>query len=278
MERPSCQDELLKIGAVQPRLRKDYEDPIDYTENYMIPLLISNRGADLYILPELAPLGYTQHTFDTYLESESIHKHLDKALSTAARELKAFIAYGCVGQGNEKKCIQHRVIDDQGKIVAKYNKQLLCNYGDCSETTYFEAGSNSTSFEIKGFRLGMLICADMRIPSWTRHLVVRENVDAILQPAAFSRDLSFRTWKSFRETRAVENSIYWVGVNYSGDCYGNTTLVSPWVDEDNEPITMGTREGVLIGTLDKKLLKDVRTRVPYYREVMKERETDDKNH
>jgi predicted amidohydrolase len=255
----------LKIGAVQPPLRSPEEDPIEHTRTLVLPLLKDCANVDLYVLPELSPIGYTQDTFDRYLHRPEIQQEIDAILAQAARESKAYIAYGRIAAGNGKSfTIQQCVLNGEGTVVARYDKQLLCNYGGCAETNYFTAGTDLCSFDCKGFCIGLLICADMRNPTWSRQLAKQHKVDIILQPAAFSRDLSFRTWKSFRETRAVENSVYWVGVNYAGNFYGNSSIVPPWVDEDCEPSMLGTKEGVLEATISRDVLNQVRTSMPYY--------------
>jgi nitrilase len=261
----------LKIGAVQPPLRSSEEDPIEHTRNRILPLLKQGTNVDLYVLPELSPIGYTQDTFDRYLRRPEIQQEIDVILAEAAREIKVYIAYGRIASvDGESFTIQHCVLDDKGTVVARYDKQLLCNYGDCAETKYFTAGTDLCSFDCKGFCVGLLICADMRNPTWSRQLVKHHKVDMILQPAAFSRDISFRTWKSFRETRAVENSVYWVGVNYAGNYYGNSAIVPPWVDEDCEPSMLGTQEGVLEATIRRDVLNEVRTSMPYYQLLLRE--------
>ena len=127
------------------------------------------------------------------------------------------------------------------------------------------------SFLLKGFHVGIIICADMRNPSLCRTLAKPpHNCDVILQPAAFSRDISFRTWNSFRETRAVENSVYFVAVNYAGECYGNSAILEPWVDENHEPEILGTEEGVIVKEIRRDVLDKVRADFPYHEQLMKE--------
>lgn len=258
----------LKIGAVQPPLRSVEEDPIEHTKRCIISLLEQQTGIDIFVLPELSPIGYSEDTFERYLDRPDTQEQIDLLLAETACKTNAFIAYGRIGR--DKKTIQHCVINAQGELVTCYDKQLLCAYGDCAETKHFTAGTELCSFDCKGFRLGLLICVDMRNPTWSRRLALEHKVDAILQPAAFSRDLSFRTWKSFRETRAVENSIYWVGVNYAGNRYGNSAGVPPWVDEDHEPLVLGMQQGVLQVEISKAVLDDVRRTMPYYQLMLQE--------
>lgn len=111
----------------------------------------------------------------------------------------------------------------------------------------------------------------MRNPSLCRTLAKPpHSCDVILQPAAFSRDISFRTWNSFRETRAVENSVYFVAVNYAGEFYGNSAIVEPWVDENHEPQILGTEEGAIVKEIRRDVLNKVRIEFPYHEQLMKE--------
>ena len=273
----------MRIGAVQPPLRQEDQDPVEYTRDHVLPLLMSSAYVDIFVLPELCPIGYSQHTLDHYLDDRDVQRQIDELMSNAARDLGAFIAYGRIGDSTSSghdgqpremprltRTIQHVILDESGRVVASYSKMLICHYGDCAETRYFAAGTELCSFECRGFRLGILICADMRNPLIARRLVAESHhmVDVVLQPAAFSRDFSFRTWKSFRETRAVENSIYWVGVNYAGAYYGNSSFNPPWIDEDSEPTVLAMKEGVLVGTVERSILDHVRSTMPYYEILM----------
>ena len=233
---------------------------------------------DIFCLPELSPVGYSEDTFANYLpktrELQALYQQIDVIIADAARKMSVYIAYGTVGWKNGAPAnmffIRHKVANQTGDIVASYDKIHLCDYGNCAETCFFTSGAThvqDASFVCHGLTFGLLICADMRYPAWCQRLVAG-GAHVLLQPAAFGRDCSFWTWKSFCETRAVENSVYFCGVNYAGDYYGQTCLVPPWVDQEHEALVLGTEEGFLLGTLDPAVLNRVRTRMPFYRHLM----------
>jgi predicted amidohydrolase len=302
-------DDVLVVGAVQCPLRDDQQDPLDAC-NAAIQLMKQASiqcQIDLFVLPELAPLGYSEDTFARYLPNTcknlQIYQDIHDKMVTVAMELNAYICYGTIGvldekdgndtstkvtprppttnnQGNQQETQAHQhknntnytirqvVVDPTGTTIASYDKMFLCDYGDCAETRFFVPGKLLVSFCIRHFTLGILICADMRNPMYARALTAQHKVDVILQPAAFSRDFSFRTWKSFIETRAVENSVYWVGVNYSGENHGESSFTQPWVDEHHEPIIMGCESGVLVEKVSRATLAHVRTTMPYYKQLL----------
>lgn len=243
----------------------------------------SSKKVDLFVLPELAPVGYSEDTFARYLPStpqlQAVFCQIDQAFANQARILRAYICYGTIGwkhqaDGSLAFTIRQNVLDRNGQLVAAYDKMNLCDYGDCAETRFFQAGPRTpVSFAVDGFRFGLLICADMRNPTLSRTLARDHKVDVLLQPAAFARDVSFRTWKSFRETRAVENSCYFIGVNYAGDNHGETSAVGPWVDESHEPLVLGTSEGYLLERIQRSTLNSVRTSMPFYRQLLAESES-----
>jgi predicted amidohydrolase len=239
------------------------------------------HNVDLFVLPELSPVGYSEDTFANLLPTTpkliETYRQIDQAFANQARILQSYICYGTIGRktrpdGSVGFTIRQIVLDRNGLQVASYDKIHLCDYGKCAETRYFEPGPREpVSFSIDGFRFGLLICADMRNPTLSRSLARDHNVDVLLQPAAFARDVSFRTWKSFRETRAVENSVYFIGVNYAGENFGESSVVPPWVDESHEPHVLGTAEGFLLGRIQRSELNHVRNSMPFYRQLCAER-------
>jgi len=321
-------NDVLTIAAVQAPLRADNTTPLESAK--IAEQLIRDTAAanppkdgsrdtdccydgmkrsvrktdvDIFVLPELSPIGYSEHTFANFLspsssvetESDSCHSQQDdivRLFAQVARDWKVFICFGVIGTSSTsngsvprtssakedccetKPRIRQLVLNPLGQQIAQYDKIHLCDYGDCDETRFFEsAGAISIhklcSFHCRGFQLGIIICADIRNPTLCRTLAshTKHRVDVILQPAAFSRDISFRTWKSFRETRAVENSVYFVGVNYAGEHYGETSFCEPWIDKDHEPQVMGIDVGVLVGKVYRGVINDVRQKLPYYRQL-----------
>lgn len=258
--------------------------------------IAETEAVDLFVLPELSPVGYSEDTFARYLPitpaNQAMYQEFDRFFQIAARNLNTYICYGTIGWSFERQqrpgannssprlFIRQIVVDRLGTQVACYDKTFLCDYGVCAETRFFQTGpaSHPTSFQVYSrdrscsFRFGLLICADMRDPGLSRRLTAdaEHRVDCILQPAAFARDCSFRSWSSFRETRAVENSIFWIGVNYSGMDFGESSIVPPFVDEEHEPITLGCDEGYLIGRITRSALDHVRMSMPFYRNLLEE--------
>ena len=305
---PTTKSSIFNACIIQPSLRSNNdESPIQATEA-VIELMMnaSSKGSqeetttslnkkstniDMFILPELCPIGYSEETFDenfststTPSPNKEILRRIDQRMQQTAQTLNCAICYGTIGYSNddddndkhqdqqqeEKYNIRQIVVDDTGTEIASYDKIHLCDYGDCAETRFFTPGQKIVSFRYKNWKFGLLICADMRYPILSQKMVQspQHNVDVILQPACFARDISFRTWKSFRETRAVENGVYWLAVNYAGPQFGESSMVPPWVDEHHEPRVMDNEIGYLIVTLDRQILDYARTELPFHKHTV----------
>lgn len=286
----------VRVCALQPLLRPPSENPWDAVLRVLrqIEGIVEEEGdLDLIVLPELAPLGYSVDTFARFLplspSTQVLFQNIDEAFQNLARKLQVYICYGTIGfsshalqRGNMS--IRQVVVDRTGTQVVFYDKMYLCDYGVCAETRFFGRGpaSQPVSFSVNSrygtsFRFGLVICADIRYPGLSRELVAapEHRVDCILQPAAFARDCSFRTWASFCEARAVENSVYWLGVNYAGEQFGETCVCLPWVDENHEPLKLDCQPNHLIASISRDYLDSVRCKMPFYRTLLLERENAD---
>lgn len=272
------------ICGMQCLPRMPSESPLDAATRILSQMqtIILNRKVDVFVLPELCPVGYSEDTFLRYLPKTDLLKEMyiliDEAFAAKAKAIGCFICYGSIGwktkpDGSEAYTIRQKVVNRSGALVATYDKMYVCDYGACNESEFFEPGPMSAvSFKVDQFTFGLLLCADIRYPNLSRTLARDHCVDAILQPCAFRRDFSFPTWKSFRETRAVENAVYFIGVNYGGKHYGETSVTPPWIDAAHRPTVLGTEEGCLMATVERRALSFARTRLPFYSVMMAERE------
>jgi len=241
-------------------------------------LIRQASDADLFVLPELAPVGYSDAAFaalDELAEDEfgpAVGADCRKVFAEVARERNCFVCYGTIGRRiGGKFGIRQVVLDNTGSVAASYDKCHLCDFGDCAETLHFTPGTQLAFFECRGWRVGLLICADMRYTELSRELVIGRGCDILVQPAAFARDVSFASWPSFVECRALENQVYWAGVNYSGQQFGGSIWCPPWVDGDRLTASrLGIEESVRIFEATREEL-DMARRGFAFRRLRRER-------
>jgi len=280
---------LLGVAALQQPLRVLGIQPELFAGNTeanlarAAELIRANRGFRLYVLPELKGNGYS----DEVLSQLSTHaQEAETGSITAffqgvAREVDAHICYGflrCSGSGGgddgRRYSICQGVVNPSGEFVLAYEKLHLCDMGDCSEMGYgCSPGSELGVFECDGLRVGVTVCYDLRFPELYRSLAWGEGCDLILHPAAFVRDATFHCYHQFAMTRAVENGVYLLSVNYAGASFGDSIAVGPWIGpvpelaEELSPSSLGVQEGVLPLTVEPSHLEAVRRAYPYRRNL-----------
>lgn len=103
-----------------------------------------------------------------------------------------------------------------------YNKRHL--FGYAGEDQQYTAGEKRLVATVKGWRVLLLICYDLRFPVWSRQTpaaAVEEGTgaaeyDAIIYVANWPERRS-HAWRTLLQARAIENQCYVMGVNRIGN-------------------------------------------------------------
>ncbi|HHL2559377.1 TPA: NAD+ synthase [Yersinia enterocolitica] len=115
-------------------------------------------GADLVMFSELALSGYPPEDLlyrdDFYQRCEAQLARLQAATQQTA------VLVGHPWREADKLYNALSLFAD-GKLLGRYFKQQLPNYGVFDEKRYFSAGHDTCVVELNGYRLGLLICEDL---------------------------------------------------------------------------------------------------------------------
>jgi omega-amidase len=172
-----------------------------------------------------------------------------------------------------------------------YDKRHL--FGYAGEHNHFSAGSKRLIASVKGWRVNLLVCYDLRFPVWARQknaptLSMEDEEDKEFggapqyvgqSPEAAEYDILIfvanwperraHAWKTLLQARAIENQCYVIGVNRVGtdgnDIYysGDSMIVDPL----GEVLYTGsTEEFVYTTTLEKRNLEEVRAKLPFLKD------------
>ena len=122
---------------------------------------IETLGAELVLFPELTLTGYPPEDLLTH---SGLRRRVDEALAEAlAIAPEAWIGIGYPEYADDGLYNAFALLHD-GRIAAKYRKQLLPNYGVFDEKRHFANGMESVVAEVKGIPLGLTICEDLWFP------------------------------------------------------------------------------------------------------------------
>jgi len=239
-------------------------------------LIEAHPGHDLYVLPELSSPGYD----DAVLAAVGAHAEGDDdaAASCAffadvARDVGAHVCFGYLRRAAGGVRICSAVAAPEGGVVLRYDKMHLCDMGRCSEVARgLAAGAAPGVFTCRGWRVGVAICYDLRFPELWRRLAWGAGCDVVVHPSAFARDATFPCYHPFATTRAVENQVYVLSVNFAGPAFGASVACPPWVGPvpgaaDQAPAFLGDEEAVLPLACESAVLAAVRAAYPYRRDL-----------
>jgi len=171
-------------------------------------------GAELVVTPEAALTGYSPaigHGRDAD-EWPSVREGL-ATIAGLASELGIWVAVGTEVWDGEAWLNRLQVYSDHGQPVAAYDKVHL--FGD--DARYYRPGAHHTIFQMRGIKIGLQICYDVRFPEGYRSLLA-QGAEVVLQGFyAAGGD----TWKlpvmgAHLRSRAAENGFFLVAANVAG--------------------------------------------------------------
>jgi len=114
-------------------------------------------GADLLVFPELALTGYPP---EDLLLRPGFLEACDDAVDRLARQVTGIdVIFGHPRVENGRR---HNAVSwiREGRVIGRYDKQHLPNYAVFDEQRYFVPGTDPLVVELKGVRVGVLICED----------------------------------------------------------------------------------------------------------------------
>jgi len=154
-----------------------------------------------------------------------------------------------------------------------YDKRHRFAYA--GEDDHYTAGTKRLIASVKGWKINLLVCYDLRFPVWARQSPTGSGgektaeYDLLIYVANWP-DRRIHAWKTLLQARAIENQCYAVGVNRVGKD-GNDILYSGEsmvVDPLGEVLyTKKGEEDIFTITLDKAHLDNIRAKFPFWRDA-----------
>ena len=168
-----------------------------------------------------------------------------------------------------------------------YDKRHLFAFGE--EDKHYSPGNKRLIASVKGWKINLQVCYDLRFPVWARQAPSHELRSFPLQGTPKGEEFSApeydlliyvanwperrsHAWKTLLCARAIENQCYVVGVNRVGsdgkNVYhsGNSLVIDPL---GQVLYHMADEEDVNTITLQKEMLEDVRSKFPFWKDADK---------
>ena len=159
--------------------------------------------------------------------------------------------------------------------IGYYDKRHLFSYGN--EQNHYTPGSKRLIASVKGWKINLQVCYDLRFPVWARQtpstLVKAEDevaeFDVLLYVANWPQR-RMHPWKTLLTARAIENQCYVIGVNRVGNDGNNIyhSGESMVVDALGETLYYKKEEeDIFTITLQKESLQTVRNTFPFLKDA-----------
>ncbi|MCX7737900.1 MAG: NAD+ synthase [Hydrogenothermaceae bacterium] len=145
---------LAQINPVVGDLVGNYQKIVEFIEK------AKSLEVDLVVFPELALTGYPLE--DLLLKPSFIQKNQEYIDRLSKQVENIIVVLGSIDR--QEDLYNTAFIFHKGRIIAKYYKHFLPNYGVFDENRYFQRGNNLTILDIDGCKIGISICEDIWYP------------------------------------------------------------------------------------------------------------------
>lgn len=232
-----------------------------YEDNYLLKMKSSEH--DLILFPELFSTGFSMNT-------EKLAEEMDGStifwMMKWAQKLDTQIGGSLIIKENNNYYNRFVIVSKKG-VESHYDKKHLFRMGE--ENNHFTAGDNRIIHHLKGWKILLQVCYDLRFPVYSRNQIVNniKEYDAVIYVANWPKVRS-TIWNTLLRARAIENQAYCIGLNRVGkdghqiEHSGDSIVIDPW--GNNLTHIKPDVENSTTIELDKEILTAVNTSFPAY--------------
>ena len=258
----------LTITGIQSDLRwKDRDSNLKMFEEKINSI---KDKTEIVILPEMFSTGFFM---DPGPLAETMEGETVKWMSRIATE-KKIILTGSVIINDSDQYFNRLIWMLPGGKYGYYDKRHL--FAFAGEDFLYSNGNKRLISSVKGWKINLLICYDLRFPVWSRqspeynnNKIAELEYDLIIYVANWP-EKRIHAWRTLLQARAIENQCYVVGVNRVGNDgnnifhNGNSMVVDPLGEVLCESIN---GPEIFTRVLQKERLEEVRKNFPFWKDA-----------
>ncbi len=234
----------------------------------------AKMGAELVVLPENFAFTGEEAKKREVAETLSTDQAgpIVSALVAAAKKNNVFVIGGGMPEKSgdfERPFNASVLVDADGRIASVYRKVHLFDVDladgtNIRESDATKAGKDVVVSDVRGAKVGMSICYDLRFPEMYRKLV-DAGARVVTIPAAFTLTTGKDHWHVLMRARAIENEVFVLAAAQHGkhprgrQTYGKALICDPWGDVLAQ---CGEGEGCAVANLDFAYQDRVRASLP----------------
>ncbi|MDE5643791.1 MAG: nitrilase family protein [Muribaculaceae bacterium] len=256
----------LKIAVFPLDIKQSQQQ--ENIEACRIALAKIEPDTDLVILPELFTTGFIADRDEALAKAEPYddsNDHTLRQLAAMASDINAAICGSYLKLDPEGRPANHAVFMEPSGEYDVYYKHHL--FGLSRESEFYGAGDKEPPvIRYRGWNISMVICYDLRFPTWCRNRNLK--YDLLLIPANWPDSRRY-AWEHLLIARAIENQAIVAGADRSGsDEYGvYPPEMSAVYDFMGYQAGTLSADGFIYATLHKDRLEQFRRRFPFYKDA-----------
>jgi predicted amidohydrolase len=225
---------------------------------------IENR-MELVVLPEMFSTGFS-------MEPQKLAETMEGDTVNWMKEVAAenkIILTGSVIIEAEGKYYNRLIWMQPDGVYGYYDKRHL--FAFAGEDQFYAPGAKRLITSVKGWKVNLQVCYDLRFPVWARqspHEEGEAEYDLLLYVANWPERRN-RAWKTLLCARAIENQCYVVGVNRVGNDNNGLNYCgdSMVIDPMGEVLYhKANEEDIFTIILEKEKLADTRKKLPFLKD------------
>jgi predicted amidohydrolase len=224
---------------------------------------------EVVILPEMFSTGFSMQPgkFAEHMDGQTV-----EWMKKVSAEKKVILTGSLIMEENGKYYNRLIWMLPNGETGA-YDKRHLFAYAN--EDSHYTSGNKRLIASVKGWKINLTVCYDLRFPVWMRQLNQGSDetneleYDVLINVANWPERRNL-AWKTLLQARAIENQSFVIGVNRVGsdgnNIYhsGDSMVVNPM----GEVLYHKAHdENVFTITLGKKEVEDVREKMPFWKDA-----------
>jgi predicted amidohydrolase len=216
---------------------------------------------DLVVLPEAFARDFGEPGSDLAAYAEPIEGPFTERLRRASRASgAAWLAGMFEVTADPARPLNTLVLADGERLTAYRKIHLYDSFGFRESDTISAGDVQPCRVDLRGFPLGLMTCYDLRFPELARTLV-EQGAEALVVPAAWvAGERKVEHWRTLLRARAIENTVWVVGVGQPGPRYsGHSLVVAP---DGDVVVEAGEDAAVLDTVIDRAAVADVRRTNP----------------
>ena len=227
--------------------------------------IFSIEKTELVLLPEMFSTGFSMNPSAL---SETMEGATINWMKDIAAKKRIVLAGSAIIKDEESYYNRFIWVLPNGQL-GYYDKRHRFAYA--GEYDHYTAGKKRFIASLKGWKINLQVCYDLRFPVWARQsssIPEHPEYDVLIYVANWP-ERRIEQWKTLLRARAIENQCYVAAVNRIGEdgngiFYSGDSMI---VDPLGEVVCTGNEDKVYTYTLNREQLESTRSKFPFLRDA-----------